>query len=92
MTADPPPLSEGGFAGYRTPLMTTSLKSRNVVIGKRRTSIRLEEELWVALKALADRGGLTINQLVTAIDTTSGRTGTLTSAVRVFIIKNSSAN
>jgi predicted DNA-binding ribbon-helix-helix protein len=67
----------------------SNLKSRNVVIDGRRTSLRLEDELWDALKNLAECGGQTVNQLVSELHAQETRTGTLTSAVRVHIIKSS---
>lgn len=44
------------------------LESRNVVMdGHKRTSIRLEPSMWLALEAIAHREGLTINALCTLI-------------------------
>lgn len=73
------------------------LKSMNIMIAGRRTSMRLEPTMWDALEDIARREGLTVNGLCTLIkdrlDEQIRRRGpgadnaevTLTSAVRVFI-------
>ena len=73
------------------------LKSMNIMIAGRRTSMRLEPTMWDALEDIARREGLTVNGLCTLIkdrlDEQLRRRGpatdnsevTLTSAVRVFI-------
>ncbi|MGB0921165.1 MAG: ribbon-helix-helix domain-containing protein [Alphaproteobacteria bacterium] len=58
---------------------------RGVTIGSRRTSIRLEPELWRALDALAAIQGTTINDICASLDRNKGKTG-LTSALRVYIV------
>lgn len=49
------------------------------------TSLSLEPEFWFVLKQIADAKGLTLNQLITEIDSQRGKRG-LSSAVRVFIL------
>ena len=61
-----------------------AIRKRSVVISGHRTSVSLENAFWVGLKEVAGRKGQTVNQLVTEID--SGRTGNLSSAIRVFIL------
>jgi predicted DNA-binding ribbon-helix-helix protein len=61
------------------------LKSGNVVVNGHRTSIRLEPEMWSALSEIAGMEGLRVNQLVSQV-ASNARTGSLTSAVRVFIM------
>lgn len=58
---------------------------RNVTVNTRRTSLRMEPLLWESLREIADREGMTLNQLCSEID---GRRGpaNLTAAIRVFII------
>lgn len=63
---------------------------KNVVVGGKRTSMRLERWCWEALADICAREGTSINQLVTGI---SARTqadqddpACLSSAVRVFIM------
>ena len=61
------------------------LRSGNIVVNGHRTSIRLEPEMWTALSEIAEVEGLKINELVSRI-ASRARAGSLTSAVRVFIM------
>ena len=61
-----------------------AIKKRSVVISGHRTSVSLENAFWYALKQIATGKGQTVNQLVTEID--SGRTGNLSSAIRVYVL------
>ena len=61
------------------------LESRNVTVGGRRTSMRLEPQMWDALESIARSEGMTLNNLCTQIDQRRREIG-LTSATRVFII------
>ncbi|WP_035705264.1 ribbon-helix-helix domain-containing protein [Niveispirillum irakense] len=58
---------------------------RNVVVGGRRTSVRMEPLLWESLADICRREGHNINDIVTMID---GRRGdsALTAALRIFIL------
>lgn len=62
----------------------TRLRPGVVFIGDRRTSMRLEPELWRILEAIASQRNVTVDQLVTDIDAKTD--GPRTSAVRVFIV------
>lgn len=63
----------------------SSLVIRNVVVGGRRTSVRLEPVMWDALQEIARRQKLSVHDLVTDID--RGRTASsLTAAIRVYIV------
>lgn len=64
----------------------TTLVSGNVTIAGRRTSMRLEPEMWAALKAICARERLSIHVVCTLIDERRGEGG-LTSAVRTFMVK-----
>jgi predicted DNA-binding ribbon-helix-helix protein len=64
----------------------TTLVSGNVTIAGRRTSMRLEPEMWAALKAICARERLSIHAVCTLIDERRGEGG-LTSAVRTFMVK-----
>ena len=44
------------------------LFSRNVKVNGRRTSMRLEGEIWEALEEISERENLTINELCSQID------------------------
>lgn len=59
---------------------------RSVTIAGHRTSISLEPPFWDALKELACRRKLSVNELVRKIDATRTEGTNLSSAVRVFIL------
>ena len=63
----------------------TSLRIRNVVVAGHRTSVRLEPLMWDSLQEIAMEQGLNVNQLVTQIKRSAGRSS-LTSAIRVYIV------
>ena len=65
--------------------MSSSLISRNVRIGTRRTSVRLEQEMWDALGEICRREGVTLNELCTDIAARQNARG-FTSKLRVFIM------
>ena len=60
------------------------IKKRSVRIEGHATSLSLESEFWAALKEIARRRGLSLNQLVAGVDAT--RAGNLSSALRVFVL------
>ncbi len=62
-----------------------TLVNRNVTIGGRRTSIRLEPAMWDALEEICQRENLTRNELCGKIDKFRHTSG-LTAAIRVFIV------
>jgi predicted DNA-binding ribbon-helix-helix protein len=62
------------------------LINRNVVAGRGRTSMRLEPELWDALREICQRERLDLNHLVRHIETL-GHRGGRTSAVRVYVLQ-----
>lgn len=61
---------------------------RNVRIGGRRTSIRLEPELWEALERICDARNQTIDAACTAAAQEKGPTQNATSAIRSYIVRN----
>lgn len=61
------------------------LKKRSIVIAGHATSVSLEPQFWEALKAIAGERGQSFNQLAAEIDL--GRTGNLSSAMRVFVLE-----
>jgi predicted DNA-binding ribbon-helix-helix protein len=63
----------------------TEIVKRSVVVDGHRTSVSLEPAFWDALKEIAARRGLSINKLIAEID--RGRTGNLSSAIRVYILQ-----
>ncbi|MEK9671741.1 MAG: ribbon-helix-helix domain-containing protein [Rhodospirillaceae bacterium] len=62
----------------------SNIRKHTVLIAGHHTSLSVEDVFWAELKAIAKRRGLSINALVTEIDT--GRAGNLSSAVRVFVL------
>lgn len=64
----------------------TTLLSRNVTIGKRRTSIRLEPEMWEALKDISRREGCTIHDVCSLVQLRKNNRTSLTAAIRVFLM------
>lgn len=64
-------------AGYRT---------RNVLVADRRTSIRLEDSYWDALKEIMGREDITLHALVTRIHSAQPIAINLSGSVRVFIL------
>jgi predicted DNA-binding ribbon-helix-helix protein len=61
------------------------LQNRNVMISGRRTSVRLEPQMWDALQEIARRERRSINEVASLID--AQRHGSsLTAAIRVFIV------
>jgi len=63
----------------------SSLSPHNIVVGGRRTSVRLEASMWEGLQDIAHRRGMTLNDLVTEIERNRATPG-LTAAIRVYIV------
>jgi len=66
--------------------MMPTIVKRSVVIAGHRTSVSLEEAFWQELKQLADRRGISLNQLVGEID--GRRQGNLSSALRLHVLES----
>jgi predicted DNA-binding ribbon-helix-helix protein len=65
----------------------TALISRNVFVGGRRTSIRLEPELWEALTLISNLEQKSLHQLCDAVAALDwANEGSFTSAVRRYVI------
>ena len=60
---------------------------RSVTIAGHRTSISLERPFWDALKELACSEKTSVNELVRRIDVARGGKGSLSSAIRVHVLK-----
>jgi predicted DNA-binding ribbon-helix-helix protein len=69
-----------------TKLNNNALISRNVTINDRRTSIRLESQMWIALKEVADRERCSIHDICTVIANRKSANITLTAAIRIFLV------
>lgn len=64
----------------------SSLISRNVTILGHRTSVRLEPEMWNAMKDISRRERCTIHELCSLIHLRKSPNTSLTAAVRVFLM------
>lgn len=64
----------------------TGLISKNILVNGRRTSIRLEPEMWSALKDIAKREQCSIHELCTLVEMCKRNCSTLTAAIRVFLM------
>ncbi len=70
--------------------MTAQIK-RSMTIAGHRTSITLEKPFWDQLQKIADQENLSVTEIVRRIDATREEHGSLTSAVRVFILEQLTA-
>ena len=64
----------------------TGLISRNITVQGRRTSIRLESQMWHALKEIAHREGCTIHDICGLISERKKEGMTLTASIRIFLM------
>jgi len=72
------------FVPYR---INGSLQSKNVRIHDRRTSVRLEPEMWVALNEIAVMEGCTVHDICGAVDDLKSAEASFTAALRVFVME-----
>ncbi len=64
----------------------SSLVSRNISVQGRRTSVRLEPEMWNALKEIARRERCKIHDICSLISARKKPNTSLTAAIRVFLM------
>ena len=64
---------------------SSTLVNRNVTIGGRRTSLRLEPPMWEALQEIALREGISAHELCSEVEA-DRQESTLTAAIRVHIL------
>jgi predicted DNA-binding ribbon-helix-helix protein len=60
-------------------------RQRYIRVDGHRTSVRLEEPLWLALQEIAAEDGLTVNEVCSRVRR-FGHDGTFTSALRAYIV------
>ena len=65
---------------------SSTLISKNITIGKKRTSIRLEDEMWKALKDISKRENCSINEICTFVYLCKKPLSSLTASIRVFLL------
>jgi predicted DNA-binding ribbon-helix-helix protein len=77
-------------SGQNHEQQAAALVSKNVRIGKHRTSIRLEPEMWAALRVICQIENSTLHKICTDVHSRMSRglaRQSLTSAIRVFILQ-----
>lgn len=63
-----------------------SLVSRNVTVNSRRTSVRLEPEMWNGLQDICRREYASVHDICSAIATRKPAGTSMTAAIRVFVV------
>lgn len=63
----------------------STLVNRNVSVGQRRTSVRLEPAMWDALGEICRRENTTLHEVCEMVDARR-RASSLTAAIRVFVM------
>jgi len=64
----------------------STLVSRNITVNGKRTSVRLEPEMWRALKEISARENCSIHELCSLISFRKNKRTSLTAAIRVFLM------
>lgn len=64
----------------------TTLVSRNITVQGKRTSVRMEPEMWSALREIASQEQCSIHDICTLISLRKKENSSLTAAIRVFIM------
>lgn len=64
----------------------TAMLSRNINVLGHRTSIRLEKEMWEALKQISDRESCSVHDICTLVHLRKREDTSLTAAIRVFVM------
>lgn len=64
----------------------STLVSRNITVNGKRTSVRLEPEMWRALKEISTRENCSIHELCSLIAFRKNKRTSLTAAIRVFLM------
>ncbi len=67
-------------------MSASRLVNRNINAGSGRTSMRLEPEVWDALREICLREGLDLRDLIRNVESAAGEGGR-TSAVRVYVMQ-----
>ena len=67
-------------------LTITALPSRVLIVRGRRTSARLEDEIWESFKDIAEGLGCSVHELASHIYSGKKNGQSFTSAIRVFVM------
>ncbi len=78
-------MSEHNHDGEKSEVKST-LISRNITVLGRRTSVRLEPEMWSSLREIAKREQCKIHDVCSLIQIRKNPNTSLTAAIRVFIM------
>ena len=65
--------------------MRSQIAKRSIVIAGHKTSVSLEDEFWNSLKEITGERGMTLAELVAAIDG-DRQHANLSSAIRLFVL------
>ena len=65
--------------------LKSSVTKRSIVIAGHKTSVSLEDQFWNSLKEIAGQRGMTLAELVAAIDRDREHAN-LSSAIRLFVL------
>ena len=65
--------------------MRSQIAKRSIVIAGHKTSVSLEDEFWNSLKEIAGERGMTLAELVAAIDA-KRQHANLSSAIQLFVL------
>jgi len=63
-----------------------STRMHNIGISGRRTNVRMEDEMWEALKEVADQEGCSVSALASRIYSRKNSDDNFSSAIRVFLM------
>ncbi len=63
------------------------LKKSVIIAGRHSTSISIEEEFFEELKAIAQKNNVSINKLITQIDSNRAEDENLSSAIRLYVLR-----
>lgn len=75
-----------GIPMWKTIRHSGLLEMRVIRVGERRTSLRLESEMWHALEQLAAREKITMAELCAHVESTRLPEGSFTACLRAFLI------
>ncbi len=64
----------------------TTLLSKNITVSGRRTSIRLEPEMWMAIREIAMREKCSIHDICSLVTIRKNAATSLTAAIRSFLM------
>ncbi len=78
--------AEASLAADALPKQASGLVFKNIRLGGKRTSIRIEAEFWEALEEIARRENRTVNGILERLTAGERQGGNLTSAIRVLAL------